>query len=206
VVDDMDKFQKNNSAAEEVERRHRIIIAVFVFILLGVFTIIERFVFFYKENLGITLGLAFIDVLNPEWLLMTGGIVFGVLLIVSGVFLGFHRLWLPVLLCVVLILDLIQPIILLLNTVVKSSLPLLVIIVIRIACLKWLGQGIMAVYQRQEAAKKQQLKAADNGANRKLATFESEPGVPNQKSDESDSISNKTDSINIKTNSSDQEN
>ena len=47
---------------EESERRHRIILAVIVFILLGTFTIIERFVFFYKDNLGITIGLAFAEI------------------------------------------------------------------------------------------------------------------------------------------------
>lgn len=191
-----DKSIKGNLAAEENERRHRIIIAIFVFVLLGVFTIIERFVFFYKDNLGITLGLAFIDILNPEWLMMAGGIVFGVMMIVSGVFLGFHRLWLPVILCIVLILDLIQPVILLLNTVVKSSLPLLVIIAIRIACLKWLGQGVMAVYQRQEAAKKQMSQSADNNHYMQKVSRDTEfseintaaeSGSPDNKNDASDS-------------------
>jgi hypothetical protein len=39
---------------------------------------------------------------------------------------------------------------------VKDSLPLLVILAVRIACLKWLAQGITAVWQRQQRAKEDQ--------------------------------------------------
>ncbi len=53
-----------------------------------------------------------------------------------------------------LTLDLIAPVISLLNTMVKDSLPLLVIIAVRLACLKWLAQGIMAIWQRQQNAAK----------------------------------------------------
>ncbi|MDD2375288.1 MAG: hypothetical protein PHQ55_08945 [Eubacteriales bacterium] len=140
----------------ENERRYRIIYSIIVFILLGVFTIVERFVFFYRDNLGLLFGVTFVDSLSPDWFVIAAGITLGVFLIVAGVFMGFQRIWLPSLAVVVLTIDLIFPIINLLNTMVKDSLPLLVILAVRIACLKWLAQGIMAVWQRQQRAKEDQ--------------------------------------------------
>lgn len=137
----------------ENERRHRITYGMIVFLLLGAFTILERFLFFYKDNLGLLFGVVFVDALKPQWFMITAGISIGVFLIVSAVFMGFQRIWLPVLAVVLLTLDLIAPVISLLNTMVKDSLPLLVIIAVRLACLKWLAQGIMAIWQRQQNAK-----------------------------------------------------
>ena len=137
----------------ENERRHRITYGMIVFLLLGAFTILERFLFFYKDNLGLLFGVVFVDALKPQWFMITAGISIGVFMIVSAVFMGFQRIWLPVLAVVLLTLDLIAPVISLLNTMVKDSLPLLVIIAVRLACLKWLAQGIMAIWQRQQNAK-----------------------------------------------------
>ncbi len=137
----------------ENERRHRITYGMIVFLLMGAFTILERFLFFYKDNLGLLFGVVFVDALKPQWFMITAGISIGVFLIVSAVFMGFQRIWLPVLAVVLLTLDLIAPVISLLNTMVKDSLPLLVIIAVRLACLKWLAQGIMAIWQRQQNAK-----------------------------------------------------
>lgn len=137
----------------ENERRHRITYGIIVFLLLGAFTILERFLFFYKDNLGLLFGVVFIDDLKPQWFMITAGISIGVFMIISAVFMGFQRIWLPILAVALLTLDLIAPIISLLNTMVKDSLPLLVIIAVRLACLKWLAQGIMAIWQRQQNAK-----------------------------------------------------
>lgn len=147
--------------AAENERRHRITYAIIVFILLGAFTILERFLFFYKDNLGLLFGVVFVDELKPQWFMITAGITIGVLMIVSAVLMGFQRIWLPVLAVVLLTLDLIAPVISLLNTMVKDSLPLLVIIAVRLACLKWLAQGIMAIWQRQQNAAKLAASAMD---------------------------------------------
>jgi hypothetical protein len=73
----------------ENERRHRIIYSIIVFILLGVFTIVERFVFFYRDNLGLLFGVTFVDSLSPDWFVIAAGITLGVFLIVAGVFMGF---------------------------------------------------------------------------------------------------------------------
>ncbi|NLW11601.1 MAG: hypothetical protein GX028_06250 [Clostridiaceae bacterium] len=139
----------------ENERRHRITYAMIVFILLGLFTILERFLFFYKDNLGLLFGVVFVDDLRPPWFTITAGITIGILLIISAVFMGFQRIWLPVLAVALLTFDLVAPVISLLNTMVKDSLPLLVILAVRIACLKWLAQGIMAIWQRQQNAARQ---------------------------------------------------
>lgn len=139
----------------ENERRHRIMYTIIVFVLLGIFTILERFLFFYKDNLGLLFGVSFVDDLRPPWFTITAGIAIGILMIISAVFIGFQRIWLPVLAVVILTIDLISPVVKLLNTFVKDSLPLLVIIAVRIACLKWLAQGIMAIWQRQQNASRQ---------------------------------------------------
>lgn len=157
----MGSINHDYDPAAENERRHRITYSIIVFILLGAFTILERFLFFYKDNLGLLFGVVFVDELNPQWFMITAGITIGVLMIVSAVFMGFQRIWLPVLSVVLLTLDLIAPVISLLNTMVKDSLPLLVIIAVRLACLKWLAQGIMAIWQRQQNAAKLSASAMD---------------------------------------------
>ena len=157
----MDNIKHDFDPAAENERRHRITYAMIVFVLLGSFTILERCIFFYKDNLGLLFGVVFVDELKPQWFAITAGITIGVIMIVSAVFMGFQRIWLPVLSVVLLTLDLIAPVISLLNTMVKDSLPLLVIIAVRLACLKWLAQGIMAIWQRQQNAAKLSVSAVE---------------------------------------------
>lgn len=123
--------------------------AVWVMILIGAITMIEQYVRFYKD-IGMALGVYSIDLINPAWLAMTVGLTCGVLLIVGGVFIGFGRAWLPIILTIGLTLDLIDPIVLLLNTKVRDAFPLIITIIIRLIALRFLVRGLSALSKRRD--------------------------------------------------------
>ena len=118
--------------------------AACVMILIGAITMIEQYVRFLKD-IGVALGVYTTDLINPEWLALTVGLACGVLLIVGGVFIGFKQAWLPVLLTIGLALDLVSPIIILLNTKVRYAFPLIATIIIRLIALRFLVRGLSAL-------------------------------------------------------------